>query len=145
MKHMGVMVAVLTLAVTSVGRAADTKVLKSRDGGCQVTIPADWEVSSLGASADSPDKKVSATVSSPKMIDSFSELKTSAKTVYKNSKVIKDSASDFGMEGQSIAGAPDVYRAIPVSASKFCIVEAIYKSGDPAIARAVAASLQASK
>jgi hypothetical protein len=145
MKLMGIAVVVFTLAVTSIGRAADTKVLKSRDGGCQVTIPADWEVSSLGASADSPDKKVSVTLSSPKMIDSFSELKNGAKTAYKNSKVIKDSASDFGMEGQSITGVPDVYRAISISQSKFCIVESMYKTGDPAVARGVIATLRAAQ
>ena len=125
--------------------SADTKDVKSRDGGCQVSVPADWTVGELGGSAESADKKVSLAVSSPKMIDSFAELKKTSQSVYTSSKVTKSTASDFVMEGESITGKPDVYRAIPVGPSKFCIVEVIYESGGPEAARAVVQTLKVAK
>jgi hypothetical protein len=79
--------------------------------------------------ADSPDKKVSAIVSAPKMVDSFAEAKQTAKSVYKNSKVVKDSATEFEMEGKSITDKPDIYRLIPVAGNKFCIAEVQYQIG----------------
>ena len=125
--------------------AADSKTIKSRDGVCQVSVPADWSGGELPGMASSADKQVSLVVSSPKMVDSFSELKQTAQSVYKNSKVTKDSATEFEMEGQSTTAKPDVYRAIPAGGNKFCIVEVTYKSGTPEEARKTAASLKSAK
>ena len=124
---------------------AQDKTMKSRDGGCQVSVPADWKTDDAFGLTQSPDKKSSATVSSPKMIDSFSVLKQNARTVYQDSKVTKDSATEFEMEGKSIAGKPDVYRAIVVAGNKFCIVDVTYQSGGPEEARKIAATLKAAK
>ncbi len=140
-----VAILVLTLGGWQQSGAGDVKTIKSRDGSCQVSVPGDWSVGELGGMADSPDKKSGVAVSSPKMVDSFAQLKENARTVYKNSKVIKDSASEFEMEGQSITGQPDVYRAIPIAAGKFCITEVTYKTGNPDQARKIAASLAAGR
>lgn len=125
--------------------AADTKVIKSRDGGCQITVPGDWTPGALGGTADAPDQKVSAAVSSPKMIDSFDQLKATAQTIYRGSKVTKDSSTEFEMEGKSISNKPNVYRAIPISGGKFCITEVMYESGTVEQARKLAATLSAAK
>ncbi len=133
----------LLFMACAVSQSADTKAIKSRDGGCQVSVAMDWTVGVLGGTADSSDKRLSLAISSPKMVDSFAELKQTAKAVYKNNKIIKDSASEFEMEGSSTTGQPDVYRAIPVSSNKFCIVEVTYKTGNPDAARAIAQTLRA--
>jgi hypothetical protein len=124
---------------------AQNGTMKSRDGGCQVSVPPEWKTTDGFGIAQSLDKKFSATVSSPKMIDSYSELKQNARTVYKESKVTKDSLTEFEMEGKSIAGKPDVYRAIPVAGNKFCIVDVTYPDGSLEEARKIAASLKAVK
>jgi hypothetical protein len=124
---------------------AQSGTMKSRDGGCQVSVPPDWKTDDGFGITQSPDKKYSAAVSSPKMIDSFSALKQNARTVYQESKVTKDSATEFEMEGKSIAGKPDVYRAIPIAGNKFCIVDVTYSGGSLEEARKIAASLKAAK
>ena len=123
---------------------AQERTMKSRDGGCQVSVPADWKTDDAFGLSQSPDKKSSATVSSPKMIDSFSALKQNARTVYQESKVTKDSATEFEMEGKSVAGKPDVYRAVRIAGNKFCIVNVTYQGG-PEEARKIAASLKVAK
>lgn len=135
---------IVAATVVSVS-AQGEKPIVSRDGGCQVAVPAAWTVTALLASGTSPDKTTSVTVASPKMIDSFAELKQLAQTTYKQSKVTKDSATEFEMEGQSITGKPDVYRAVPASAGKFCTAEVIYAGGSADGARKVAESLKPAK
>jgi hypothetical protein len=125
--------------------AADSKVIKSRDGACQITVPDDWAPGALGGTADGPDHKVSAAVSSPKMIDSFDQLKATAQTIYRGSKVTKNSSTEFEMEGKSISGKPNVYRAIPISGGKFCITEVMYESGTVEQARKLAETVSAAK
>jgi hypothetical protein len=125
--------------------AADGKTISTRDGVCQVTVPTTWVVGSIGTIADSPDKKLTAIVSSPKMMDSFAEAKQTAKSVYKNSKVVKDSATEFEMEGKSITDKPDVYRLIPVAGNKFCIAEVQYQSGSVEDARKIVETLKSGK
>jgi hypothetical protein len=119
-------VSALVVSVSSLSWAGD-KTIQNRDGSCMVSVPANWTGTELPGIASSPDKQLSLAVSSPKMVDSFSELKQTAKSVYKNSKVTKDSATEFEMEGESIAGKPDVYRAIPGNGNKFCIAEVTYQ------------------
>jgi hypothetical protein len=137
----------LLIAVFAMVRrpATDDQIVKSRDGACQVSVPASWKVTPMLASAASADNKLSITVSSPKMIDSFSELKQNAKSVYKQSKPTKDTATEFEMEGSSMAGKPDVYRAIPAVSGKYCIAEVIYESGTIDAARAIVRTLKATK
>ena len=79
------------------------------------------------------------------MVDSFAQLKQTARDVYKHSKVTKESASEFEMEGKAISGIPDVYRAIPIPGNKFCIAEVIYKSGTVDTARKITATLKKAK
>jgi hypothetical protein len=125
--------------------SADMLTVKSHDGSCQVAVPASWSVGASGGTAESSDKNSSLAVSSPKMIDSFAELKQTAKSLYANSKVTKDSATEFSMEGESMNRQPDVYRAVPIAGTKFCIVEVVYKTGSPDEARAIAQTLKGAK
>lgn len=121
------------------------KIIKTRDEACQATVPADWTSGDLPGMADSPDKKLSAIVSSPKMMDSFAELKQTAPSAYPHSKVTKDTATEFEMEGQSITGKPDVYRAIPIAGNKFCVVEVTYERGTVDEPRSIARTLKSAK
>jgi hypothetical protein len=132
------------LAATAMS-AADSRVIKSRDGGCQIMVPSDWTPGALGGTADAPDTKSSAAVSSPKAVDSFDQLKQTAQAIYRGSKVTKDSATEFEMEGKSITDKPNVYRAIPIAGGKFCASEVMYENGDAAQARKLAGTLSASK
>ena len=134
----------LVLLASSFTLAPDKQTIKSRDRSCQA-VPANWIPGEFGGMADAPDHKVSMAVSSPKMVDCYAEAKQNAQTVYKNSKVTVNSPSEFVMEGQSITGKPDVYRLIPISGTKFCIVEVMYQSGTVEQAREIASTLHAAK
>ena len=124
--------------------AADTKLAKNMDGNCSVSVPSSWSVDSLGG-GQSPDKKMTSTVSSPKHgLSSLLQVHELAPTVYTQDKVTQDSGSEFVMEGKGINGKPNVYRAVPAG-DKVCIVEVQYDNGDAAGAKAIAASLKASK
>lgn len=138
-------VGVVVVAVSAMLVAQEGKKVVSRDGSCQLTVPSAWNVDSMLASGTSANKKVSATVSSPKMISSFDELKQNARRVYANDKVTKDSASEFEMEGQSMNRKPNVYRGIPIAGGKFCIVEVVYESGTAADARKIAETMKSAK
>ena len=137
--------AIATLAVASMALAQDAKKVTSHDGMCQVSVPANWEVSGAAGIGTSADKKVSVAVGSPNRIASFDVLKQNARKMYSDDKVTKDSPAEFQMEGQSMNGKPNVYRGIPIANAKFCIVEVIYQSGNVADARKVAATLKSAK
>lgn len=137
-------VSAVALVFCSPSWAAD-KTVQNRDGSCMVSVPANWAGTGLPGIASSPDKQISLAVSSPKMVASFSELKQTAQSVYKDSKVTKNSATEFEMEGPSITGKPDVYRAIPASGNKFCIVEVTYQGASADAARKIAETLKAGK
>jgi hypothetical protein len=141
MRRIGLVVAACVCVAAAV--AAQGKTVKSSNGSCELAVPATWNVGDLPSSADSADKKVNVIVSSPKVIDTFDELKQTARTVYKDSKVTKDSATEFEMVGKSITGKPDVYRAIPAGgAGKFCVAEITYLAGTPEDASKILAALK---
>ena len=130
----------MALSVT----AADTKVAKSLDGTCSVSVPTNWSTDALGG-AESPDKKVNLTVSSPKHgLTSLAQVHELAPTVYKDDKVTKDTATEFMMEGKGLNGKPNVYRAVPAG-DKVCIVELQYQNDDTAAVRAIATTLKPAK
>lgn len=143
-RHIAVL-AVALMVVASPRAAGTDKIVKSGNGSCQLAVPADWAVGSLPGMANSPDKKMSVVVSSPKMIDSFSELKKTARTTYANSKVTKDTASEYEMEGRSITDKPDVYRAIAAGGSTFCIAEVIFASAPSDEGRKIVETLKSTK
>ena len=129
------------LLLTSAGVQAADKTVANRDATCHVSVPSDWVSDALPGMAHSPDKKLTIVVSSPRMIDSFAELKQNARKVYSQSKVTKDSASEFEMEGKSAAGKPDVYRAVPGTGGKFCIADVTYQGGTAEDARKIIETL----
>jgi hypothetical protein len=142
MNKAGAVLCLVTITLSA--SAADTKQAKSLDGNCSISVPADWSTDSLGG-AQSPDKKVNLTVSSPKHgLTSLAQVHQLAPTVYKDDKVTKDTASEFMMEGKSINGKPNVYRAVPAG-DKVCIVDVQYENNDSAAARAIAQSLKPAK
>jgi len=142
MNKAGAILCLLTITLSA--SAADTKLAKNLDGNCGISVPAAWSTDSLGG-AQSPDKKVTLTVSSPKHgLTSLAEVHQLAPTVYKDDKVTKDTASEFMMEGKSINGKPNVYRAVPAG-DKVCIVDVQYDNGDTAAAKAIAQSLKPAK
>lgn len=142
MKKLGLVVYVSIAASLAV--AADTKPVKNPAGNCTIAVPSNWMVGTLG-DAQSPDKKASLTVSSPKHgLSTMAQVKQLAPTVYTDDKVVKDSGSEFVMEGKSITGKPNVYRAVPAG-DMVCLVELIYENGDVAGARAIVDTLKAAK
>ena len=132
------------LCVTVLCAAADTKTLKNRTGKRAVSVPSNWTLSPLGL-GNSPDKKVSVVVSSPAHgLTSLAQVKQLAPGIYKNDKVVKQSGSEFEMQGSNQAGKPNVYRAIPAG-DKLCIAEVVYESGSLADARQIIETLKAEK
>jgi hypothetical protein len=108
--------------------ADDVKLLKSRTGDCAVSVPANWSLTSYGT-GQSRDRKISIVVSSPTHgLKSMAQVKQLAPGIYRNDKVVKDSSTEFEMQGSSQAGQPNVYRAIPAG-DKVCIAEIVYESG----------------
>jgi hypothetical protein len=107
-------------------------------------VPADWSVSGSFGIANSADKQVDVAVSMPRSTPTLSGLKQIAQMIFANDKVVKDSASEFQMEGQGMSGKPNVYRAIQLP-GKVCIVEVTYSSGTIDDARKIAESLKSAK
>ena len=131
------------LSLTLIASAADTKPVVNRDGNCTLSVPMDWSVESTMGMAFSPDKKVSAVVSSPKHgLATMAEVEQMAPTMYKDDKITKKSGSEFEMEGKSGNGKPNFYRAVPAGA-KICIAEVQYESGTPADPKAIIETLKA--
>ena len=135
--------ALLALAGTLLA-GQDLKKMATRDGYCQAAVPGNWEVSPFGTLAGSPDKKVSVAIGSPQHTSSFDALKSNAKKLYTKDNVLKDLAAELQMEGESMSGKPNVYRAI-LTGGKFCTIEVDYQSGTLADARKIAQSLKAGK
>lgn len=133
-------IALILLAAANLW-ADDGKAIATRDGKCEVTVPASWPAGSFPGAAESADRKVNVTMSAPRVSD-FQTLKTNATKLYSNDKVTKDSASEFQMEGASMNNKPNVYRAIN-SGGKLCLVEVIYQSGAIDDARKIANTLKA--
>ena len=116
--------------------------VKDHTGTCTVTVPSDWSVNGSFGNAQSPDKKVSITVSSPTHgLNSLDQVKQIAPGLYKQDKVTKSTGSEFEMEGTNQAGKPNVYRAIPAGA-KVCIAEIVYQSGTASDAKAIIETLK---
>lgn len=135
------LVGAFVLGLVSLSAAADKKKVKNSLGNCSISVPANWTVEGNFGMSNSPDKKMSAVVSSPKFGDvSFGHIHQMAPMMYQDDKVTKNSSSEFQMEGKSMNGKPNVYRAIPAG-TKACIVEVQYDNGDAAAANAIAASL----
>lgn len=127
----------LTLAALACGMTlCAQQAVVSHDKSCQVTVPSGWEVNAMFGIGNSPDKKLSISVSSPRY-GSFDSLKQSAQMAYANNKVAKDTATEFELEGEENSGKPHVYRAIPASGGKFCIADLMYESGTEAEAWAI--------
>jgi hypothetical protein len=123
--------------------AADTKTVTSHSGTCTVSVPGSWTVDPTIGSAHNADNTISLVVTSPSHgLNSLSDVETMAPTIYKNDSVTKKSGSEFEMEGKSITGKPNVYRAIPAG-GKVCIVEIMYTSGTAEEARAIVETMKA--
>lgn len=132
------------VAVAVFVRAADTKVVKNPEGNCSVSVPANWAAGSLG-NANSPDKKMSIIVSSPKRgLVSIAQVQQMAPGIYPDDKVTKSSAAEFEMEGKSTSGKPNVYRAVPAGA-RVCIAEITYENEKTADARNIVETLKAER
>ncbi|HLY43907.1 MAG TPA: hypothetical protein VKR52_22030 [Terracidiphilus sp.] len=120
------------------------KQITSRDGSCQVTVPGEWEqMANLGI-ANSPDKSITVAVTSPRLSPQLSQVKENAPKMYPDDKIVKDTPTDFQMEGQNGAHRPNVYRGIQIP-GKVCLVEVDYRSGTIDDARKIAATLKGAK
>lgn len=137
---------VLSMAVLSLVQKsfAQGKPVTSHNGACQVTVPGDWSVSGTFGIADSADKTVNVAVTNPRSTNTLADLKQTAQMIYTNDKVVKDTAEEFQMEGQSINGKPNVYRAIQLTGG-VCVVEVTYSSATIDDARKIAATLKSAK
>ncbi len=128
--------ALALVLLPALAAADDTRLVTS--GRCTVAVPAAWKGDH--GIAHSPDKKAHVLVDQP-TIESFDQLKATAKSVYKDDKVKKDTATELELEGKSLRGKPNVYRAIASADKALCVAEVIYESGSADDARAIARSL----
>jgi hypothetical protein len=124
--------------------SAQGKAVTSHNGACRVTVPADWSVSGNFGIANSADNTADVAVTSPANTKTLADLKQTAQMIYTGDKVVKDTASEFQMEGTSMNGKPNVYRAIQLP-GKLCIVEVTYSSGTVEDARKIAESVKAAQ
>jgi len=140
MRKMVVLLSLLSL--NAIAFAADQAVV-NHDGNCVVSVPAGWTLDGTLGLANSPDKKVSVVVSSPRhgnpTMESIAQM---APMMYPDDKITKQSGSEFEMEGKAGNGKPNVYRAVPAAGGKICIAEVQYQSGTAADARAIAQTLK---
>jgi hypothetical protein len=138
---------VLAAAMIAAGvlSGADEKKVENREHNCQISVPASWDVSTMSGLASAPDKSFTVAMSSPKMVDSFAKIKEIAQATYKRTKVTKDSATEFEMEGQSLGGKPNVYRAIPVAGNRFCLADVTYTGAGVEEARRIARTMKGTK
>jgi hypothetical protein len=144
MRRVTLSIAGFLLASSVAVVAADTQALKDHNGECVVSVPGDWSATTYGT-AQSADKKMSLAVSSPKHgLTSMAEVRQIAPTIYKDDKVIKDSNSEFEMQGKSQNGKPNFYRAVPGS-GKVCIAELIYENDATSTAKTIIESLKPAK
>ena len=124
--------------------AADTKIVKNPEGNCAISVPTNWTAGTLG-NADSPDKKMSIIVSSPKRgLTSISQVQQLAPGIYPDDKVTKSSTTEFEMEGKSTSSKPNVYRAVPAG-DRVCIAEITYENGKTDDAKSTIGTLKAAK
>ena len=124
--------------------AQTTRAVTSHDGSCQVSVPGDWTSALPFGVADAPDKSMGVAVSSPKLSPTLASVKQNVPQLYPNDKVVKDTASEFQMEGQGINGKPNVYRGIQIP-GKVCLVEVTYSGDDIDAARKIALTLKSAK
>jgi hypothetical protein len=129
------------LLIASVPARAQDQVISSRDGSCQVMVPASWIAGGLPGMATTKDQKVGVVISSPKY-SSFATLKDNAQKAYPNDKVTKEAATEIEMEGKSNNGKPNAYRGI-AAGGKFCIGEVVYETGTAGDARKILSTLKA--
>jgi hypothetical protein len=138
----GLIVCIFAVVVSA--HAADTKLVKNTEGNCSISVPSNWTAGNLG-NANSPDKKMSIIVSSPKRgLVSIEQVQRMAPGIYPGDKVTKSSTTEFEMEGKSTSGKPNVYRAVPTG-GRVCIAEITYENSKTADARTVIGSLKAEK
>jgi len=120
------------------------RTIASHDGSCQVTVPADWTSSLPFGVADAPDKSMGVAVTSPKLSPTLASVKQNAPQLYPNDKVVKDTPTEFQMEGQGMNGKPNVYRGIQIP-GKVCLVEVNYTGDAIDAARKIALTLKSAK
>lgn len=130
----------ITLAVPIAALAADRTVV-NRAGTCTASVPADWTIGVVSSMAQTADNKNNIIISSPLHTDSLASLKETAQKLYTGDKVTKDTATEFEMEGKSMDGKPNVYRAVS-SGKTICIGEVIFQSIPIADARRIAETLR---
>lgn len=91
------------------------KVLKDKQGTCQMAVPSDWTTSAIAPSlANSPDNQSTAVVHGVSADQSFAEAKEMAKQVVKPTTIIEDSAKRlwYVYEGNR-SGVTNWYVAVP--------------------------------
>lgn len=134
----------ICIAAFSAIYAQAGKAVTNHDASCQVTVPDSWEAMGSFGIANAPDKSMDVAVTSPHSDPSLASLKQTAQMIYSGDKVVKDTATEFQMEGQGLNGRPNVYRGIQIP-GKVCIVEVTYSNGATDDARKIALSLKPAK
>lgn len=123
------------------------KVVKDRQGACQLAVPADWKGDSLVPSfVSSADGKANAVPHGQRAGESFAETTSLAKQVMPPTKVIEDSAKRLWYAYASSTGAGGTNWYVAVSGNPVCTAQVSFK--DPAMedtAKKIALSLSQAK
>lgn len=124
------------------------KVVKDKQGACQVAVPSDWTTDKIVSSfAKSPDGKANAVPHGLRSGQAFPEATSLAKQMLKPSKTIEDSGKRlwYAYEGSSSSsGGTNWYVAVP--GTPVCTAQIGFK--DPAAeetAKKIALSLTQAK
>jgi hypothetical protein len=104
---------------------AGWKVVKDKQGACQVAVPADWAADKLIASfVSSPDGNANATPHGLRYGQTFAAASTQAKQVMPPTKVIEDSGKRLWY---AYAGAASTNWYVAVPGSTVCTAQIAYK------------------
>ncbi len=125
-------IAVVASSVLAATTPAGWKVLIDKTKNCQISVPADWVVSTLSPSmADSPDKKANVVMHGTNMGQTLDQAKAAMEGMYPPTKVVEDSKSRlwYAYKPPSVAvDSPEVdwYVGIP-SKGNVCGTQITFK------------------
>lgn len=116
--------------------------LHSHKGGCQITVPADWHVGKfLKSSADSPDGKMSAVISTSGADSDLAFTKSVMEGSYPPVQVYEDSPKRLFYRYAAAGGKLGFYVGVPGPNKTVCGAQISAHAGQDATVKQIAASV----
>jgi hypothetical protein len=111
-----------TLSFAGLAAAQDSKIIKDRQGLCQISAPSDWTPDKLLHSmAASPDKKNSSIISALRAGASYQQTVAVAKTTYTVTKTVEESDARTVFVYANRNGKPGGGIYVATGGSQICV------------------------